>query len=114
MDPKQWVFGGTIAEVVFTIHHRTERKDLGMESSRVLVVICALLDIIALDLCRGDVAVVDMYTTVSALIEDVVVVEKLQRLDTHTLVETLIARVDIVCVGGDTTMTRTAMTSLKI
>lgn len=112
--PKQRVFGSAIAEVVFTVHHRTECQDLGMESGCVLVVIGTLLNIIAFDLSRGNVAVVDMHTTVCTLIEDVVVVEKLQRLDTHTFVEALVARIDIVSVGGNTAMTRTCHDEFKI
>ena len=54
-----------------------------------------------------------MHAAVGALIEDVIVVEKLQRLDAQRLVETLATAVDIVAVGRDAAMVGTGHDELE-
>ena len=89
-----------VAEIILARHDGTECEHLGVECGRSLVIVGRLLDVISLDLARGDVAGVDVYAPVVALIVDVVVVHEDERFDACRVVEHLIA-VEPVFVGLD-------------
>ena len=72
-----------------------------MERGRVLVVVGTLLDEIRLHLAAGNVGIVDVYAAVGALVVDLILFEKLQRLHPEAFVEARVACVDIVVVGFD-------------
>ena len=90
--PEERILGTTISEVVITCHDRTKCQHLGMESSRTLVVIGRLLDIIGFHLTGRNVTVIQLDSTVILLfIIDMVVVQESQRLHTVGSSKTLVS-----------------------
>ena len=99
-DPEKRIFDFAVTEVIFTIHNRAEGYDLAVKRRSPLIVIGTFLEVIAFHLTGGDVAVVEPDTMIRTFIEDVVVVEKLQRLHPRRIRKHLIA-VHTVVIGCD-------------
>ena len=103
LHPEERIACGSVAEVVFALQDRAERQHLRVERRVAVVEVRSLLHVVGCHFARRNVAVVDTYAAVGALVEDVVVVE--QRLEVHLrcVVEHLIA-VQTIFVGGDRTL----------
>ena len=83
-----------------------------MESRCCLVVVRRLLDVIALHLGRWDIAVIEANALVGTLIEDMIVVDKLQRFYAGRVAEVLIS-VEAILVGTDTATCRSPHDKLE-
>ena len=91
LHPEQRILRLAVAEIVLAIEYRTEGDDLATERGRALVVVGTLLEVVALHLARGNVAIIKINALAAPLVVDLVVVEKLDRLDTGRVGEELVA-----------------------
>ena len=83
-----------------------------MEGCRHLIVVGTLLDIISLYLSRRDVAILKTYATVGTLIVDMIVIEKLQRLNLCRIGEIFVA-IKCILIGINTATSTSTHHKLK-